>query len=585
MRRKLQLDRDFTRFLNDPTFPYKVTVCIGDERILCSGALLAQQSSVLEKKFREDDGVLMFEELVDVDGKSDGLQKCLNFLHGADVHFTISDLAVCLKFASFYEIIDLFVLALEWLRGHLSTSNTSVRDAVTFLKLSHCFSNLDDSTKLRDVIQCFIQSNKEIFSSQVVNYLDEGVTGFDIITMLNLDIDNGAEILKKWAPLSAENGSFIIKNHSCFDLMKIFPNEEEFSSFICLISEGTAGSSISFKALLDIQKAFFTAQLTKNFANVATSSKSLRNHAQAESFGLKYDDVTAVTLVNENSAILTLSKTHLTGRELSKPNFPRHNSTVFVYDLPLGYASGWELWKTFQFAGKIKSISFCLEEESAEVEFFKVYSANNLLRHNYEQGPFIIDGQPIILQPGFGDDVWSSFNFTDNQIVVWSFPSTVSKTKLRKLFSFGGRIESIDIYPNDFYAVITYHDVSSAETVRSSLDDFLLDGMPLYIVRCISFSSSEDSISELSQPSREEKFNERRLYIGNIPTSAHVDELKQMFSGFGKIIKLDLKRKGKHPCYAFITFQNARSACNLLQSSYKRNFIYDGTVLKIEKVK
>ena len=111
VRKKLQLDRDFTRFLDDPTFPYKVTVCIGEKRILCSGALLAQQSSVLEKKFREDDGVLMFEEMVDVDGKFNGLHKCLYFLHGADVHFTISDLAVCLKFASFYEIKDLF----DWL--------------------------------------------------------------------------------------------------------------------------------------------------------------------------------------------------------------------------------------------------------------------------------------------------------------------------------------------------------------------------------------------------------------------------------------------------------------------------------------
>ena len=58
MSKQLNLKGDFTRFLNDPTFHNKVTVCIGDEPILCSGALLAQQSSVLQQKFRKDDGVL-----------------------------------------------------------------------------------------------------------------------------------------------------------------------------------------------------------------------------------------------------------------------------------------------------------------------------------------------------------------------------------------------------------------------------------------------------------------------------------------------------------------------------------------------
>ena len=74
MSKRLNLKSDFTRFLNDPTFPYKVTVCIGDERILCSGVLLAQRSLVLEQKFREDDGVLLFDEFLDVQNSRKSLQ-------------------------------------------------------------------------------------------------------------------------------------------------------------------------------------------------------------------------------------------------------------------------------------------------------------------------------------------------------------------------------------------------------------------------------------------------------------------------------------------------------------------------------
>ena len=91
---KLGLDRDFTRFLRDPTFPHKVTVCIGEEQHNCSGAVLAQQSSVLERKFREDNGVLMFEEFLDVPDSYHALSRCIEYLHGADLEFDVETLAV-----------------------------------------------------------------------------------------------------------------------------------------------------------------------------------------------------------------------------------------------------------------------------------------------------------------------------------------------------------------------------------------------------------------------------------------------------------------------------------------------------------
>ena len=152
---KLNLNRDFSRFLNDPTFPYKVTVCIGDERILCSGALLAQQSSVLEKKFREDDGVLIFEEMVDVDNKNHGLHECIRFLHGSDVQFTPNDFSTILKFSSLYEITNLFIQASQWLRNHLDSSK-SVEDAIKFLKISNCFHNPEDTERIKSEILQFI---------------------------------------------------------------------------------------------------------------------------------------------------------------------------------------------------------------------------------------------------------------------------------------------------------------------------------------------------------------------------------------------------------------------------------------------
>ena len=135
MDEKLSLDRDFTRFFDDPTFPHEVTVCVGDKRISCSGAILAQQSSVLEKKFREDDGVLMFEELLDVNN-TDGVMECIRYLHGANVQFIIKTLPIVIKFSSFYKVEDLFEKAIKWLEDYLDNSK-SVKHALNFLKVSN----------------------------------------------------------------------------------------------------------------------------------------------------------------------------------------------------------------------------------------------------------------------------------------------------------------------------------------------------------------------------------------------------------------------------------------------------------------
>ena len=273
--RKLELDRDFTRFLNDPTFPYKVTACIGEERILCSGVLIAQQSSLLEQKFREDDGVLIFEEMLDVDGGSEGLNKCIRFLHGADVDLSIDDFHVCVKFASFYQVKDLFEFCLQWLRQYFDinwNTKNSVEKSLSFLQLSHAL-NPDDSKTLRSEIRSIIQSFPSIFSVLIVDLLDDvNILGIDMITILDeSNLGYGAEILQKWASISIDNGNFIIRNHDRFSLTKMFPNEDEFSSFMSLLSEGTANSTESCKALLDLQKKFFTFQLSKSSTPLANS--------------------------------------------------------------------------------------------------------------------------------------------------------------------------------------------------------------------------------------------------------------------------------------------------------------------------
>ena len=549
MLQKLRLERDFTRFLNDPTFPYKVTVCIGDERILCSGVLLAQQSSVLENKFREDDGVLMFEEMMDVENDNQGLFKCIRFLHGADVHFTHDDLATILKFSSFYEINDLFEYALQWLRNYLATSK-SVKDAVEYMKISNCFYNQNDAEKLRGEVLLFIRSNKELFSCQIIDNINAGITGFEVMTIVNdQNVRNGAEILEKWSSISIENKRFIIKNYSSLDLVKLFRDEVEFTRFIGLVSEGATSSQL-VRSLLDLQKFFFTSLLVKVVENNSRSSEIPKN-AQSGSGLNPHSASYKPRLSIENRKVPGI----LASNTVTETSPPSHNELVYVMNLP-PFVSKRSLKKFFSFAGRIHSTQLFQSDDQchAFVTFENQSAAHNLLNHNFQSG-LIIDNYRLELVPQFDDHVWDNdMNYSEEQLVIWNIPSSVSKTKLRKLFSYAGRIASIEIFPQDFHAVVTFFKVASADAVRASDKEFYMDGYLLQIHEERSWvESSDEECKESSEKLFEElspdKFSETNLYIRNLPTHVSGGELGHVFSGSGRTVELNVITKGNRDCF------------------------------------
>ena len=456
--RKLELDRDFTRFLNDPTFPYKVTVCIGEERILCSGVLLAQQSSLLEQKFREDNGVLMFEEMLDVDGGSEGLNKCIRFLHGADVDLSIEDFAVCVKFASLFQVKDLFNYCLQWLKERFKYfyCSSSVKEALSYLKLSHVL-NMNDSESLRSEIRSFIRSFASAFSLHIIDLIDEDILGVDIITILNENLEHSSEILKNWALLSTDNQNFIIQNHDTFDL-KIFSNEEEFSSFMCLLYEGTANSNESFKALFNLQKKYFTLQLTKSPAPPASRDSGISNSSTA----LEYSWDSVRNLLNESAV---------------------HSRTLLITNLP-PKTTPTEIEQTFWFAGEVASVKL-LSQCEAELTYENVAYAHYLLWLNFLYDSIKIENNVLAVFPTFEKNILNSFDFQDDQVSIWNIPNFSGlEIELRKLFSFGGRIKSIDIFPQNFFAVITYHSVKSAKAVSAHgfNHNIMMDGRPLLVI-------------------------------------------------------------------------------------------------------
>ena len=265
MSNKISLDNDFTRFLDDPTFPYKVTVCIGEKRILCSGALLAQQSSVLEKKFRDDDGVLMFEEMIGVCNSNVVLHDCVRFMHGASISFTSRNIEVILKFGSWYKVEALTEAALNWIFNKHLCKDVMVIDLLHYFKLCNRL-HLEESTKLKQNIFSFLEDDCDNISfkslpASYFGYLLE-LNGFDLARIAATKPFSKSSVFPDWVALSIENKNFVLENTHLFDFQKLFDSTETFCAFMDLFSEEDSlmCNGPAIKSLLQIQRGFLSGK-------------------------------------------------------------------------------------------------------------------------------------------------------------------------------------------------------------------------------------------------------------------------------------------------------------------------------------
>ena len=541
MSKQLGLDRDFTRFLNDPTFPYKVTVCIGGERILCSGVLLSQQSSVLEKKMREADGVLMFEEMLDVENSNTVISDCINYLHGADLLFTLKNIEAVLKFASWYKVNDLFEKSLFWLEAYL-TKSRSANIAMDYLKVSNQLGS-NESTCLKAVISKFIRSDRDIVGMDIEELLDSSFSGFDIALIVAESPANSDEILKQWASLSDENRAFIIENHSLFDFTKIFGNADEFSSFVSHISTG-ALSVESMKSLLDIQKDYFSYQ------NVRGTQESVPS---------------------KGTSNMSLNRS-LTPPKPTNFCFIESNAlSVIIYNVPSS-ATEPRLLGLFKSVGKIEKIKRQKSDKTAIMTFQDSASVSRLVN---SQCNYRMDGCHLHINPY---DERKSLDYNLTYVYVGNLPDSASKRQITQLFKFAGRIVSIDQL-NREAAILKFEDTSSARRLLNCGREFMLDGHELELEEC----EESDDEEEEDDDEDDEDDREAVVYVGNVPETTSQDDLKHFFSGFGRVVSVTIKKRSNAYRYAFIKFEKNDSAIALVTSSQSKRYELKGNVLKIAK--
>ena len=251
--KRLALSRDFTRFLdeNDQEFPHRVEIYIGDKKLVCSGMIIAQQSSVLEQKIRDEHGIVMLDEMVDIG--SDNIKcDCFRFLYGAPIEFSMENIETVLKFSSIYMVEDMFVKALKWVKQSINSRSFQLYYTL------HKHLCVSYSDKLQEIIIEFIKKNADQCGTEIEELLisNQSIDPHCFIEVLGNYPRNGGILLTKWVS-KVENIPIILDMSNDLDFLMLFPEQSKFTAFLGILTQQHE-SMETMKAALALQQSYFT---------------------------------------------------------------------------------------------------------------------------------------------------------------------------------------------------------------------------------------------------------------------------------------------------------------------------------------
>ena len=255
---RLTLNRDFTRFLEDETFPHRVEVHLGEKALVCSGMVLAQQSSIIEELIREDCGVLMFEKMQNI-GTIDHKLDCIKFMYGSPVAFSLQNIDTVIRFSSLYGVLDLFHKSVQWIANSISA-----RNLFTINDISKSLENKDHKSKLNKVVSNFMINNSNSLGVELAEKIAHGddVDPDLFVSIIKQNPENGADILKGWTKKCSENKIQVLEAALEFDFVTLFPAQADFTAFVAQLSEGLDSVDV-MKQVLALQQDYFVKSAIK----------------------------------------------------------------------------------------------------------------------------------------------------------------------------------------------------------------------------------------------------------------------------------------------------------------------------------
>ena len=453
---RLALNRDFSRFLEDEEFPHRVEVIFGDKSVICSGMVLAQQSSIIEGLIRDDCGVLMFEKMENI-GTVEQKVECIKYMYGAPLAFSHQNIDVILKFASLYGITDLFHKAIQWIE-----KNLTARNLFAMSNISESLENQSHLLKLKKVIENFIIKNTDAVGAELAEKITHGdeIDSKLFVHIVAQNPNNGATLLKDWTSKSSENKLYVLDTVKDLDFVTLFPTQGEFSGFVAQLSEGSDSVDV-MKKVLALQQEYFVKSASKSQAQSQPAAVASEQEEQVEDTeeNEEDDDGEEGEGEDDTSSIASSAKTGD-----GKPKSRQRGKNRKKRDKA-------EVWKATNESSKGPKV--CNPNQPKKNTQPKnaqppknlnqpknVHQPKNANMPKNVQQPKAVKQQKDV-NPKCG-------NVAKRKVFVANIPSNATANDVKSPFMFCGTIVNVDVHSHKNIAFIEFNNEKSAATVLNA---------------------------------------------------------------------------------------------------------------------
>ena len=472
---------------------------IGERKVVCSGVLLAQQSSVLEQKIKDEDGILMFDEMTEI-GSDCHKYDCLRLLYGAPVSLNSNIIETVLKFSTIYKVEDMFAKALKWIKQTLTVRNFH------YYFILHKQIDSPYFKRFQSIIVEFIQRNSDHCCKELSEKFDSGqqMDAECFMAVLKNSPENGGTLLTKWASKS-EHIPLILENSLNLNFLKLFPNQADFSSFLSILTQQHE-SMETMKAAITLQQKYFA-----DYAN-----------------------------------------------RLNKPAYERASSSTDVPDSKSESKSTSSKAKSA--SSKAKNKGKCSRNENTTSSTDKK-----------EKGSPSASKTTTSSTPESGNDVEN-----ERKIFVGNIPDNATKEDIENVFSVYGFIVAIDLILHRKCAFVEFRSVKSS---RKLLNLFNSDKDAIKVLSNSVYLKAFD----LSHQSKDEINNanpEKKVFVGNVPENASVEDIQSAFASLGPV-KVTLLSHRKCAFLEYEHVKTVRKTLNMFANGQK--FMVLGTSVYVKQ--
>ena len=241
----------------------------------------------------------------------------------------------------------------------------------------------------------------------------------------------------------------------------------------------------------------------------------------------------------------------------------RENTTVVVKNLPLQTTEA-RVRQYFRDCGTMNSLKIYPEDDGNSATATIEFESKEDVLTAQTRDMKTLDGNSIEVQIGTGTTIY-----------VANFPPTADETYIKDLFSEYGEIVDVR-FPSLKYNSHRRFCYVQFKSSRQAQAATRLDGKSL--------SDKLNLIAKISDPNNKQNrsgaiYDGREIYISNVDWSATEEEIRQIFSKYGKVerVRIPTNVAGKSKGIAFIVFSNkdeAKAATDMDLTKFKSRILH-----------